>query len=385
MKKKIAITYPQLHEFGGGEIFCEHIANLLIKNYEIDLYYYQNEKINKNINFDKKVNLIKLKAKNSLINFFCKNFIFLAQIYLIYIINKSYNNLKYEFIFSGTGEFISKKYKVYQYIHHPFYSLNPKHYLALGLKKNQFHKFFLRFIISFFVRFYFYLNKKFYKKNITFVNSIWTKKRFFEIYNKKCKVIYPTFNIPRQEIFNNKLFYKRKNNVVILGRVSADKETFQAIKFFSRFKNNNKDCKLNKLLIVGPFSNSLRGKVEYFKKKYSNDIKFYGYVSYKERNKILKTNKYGLHLSKEEHFGRSILEMQKKGMIVFSHNSGGAKEIVLNLIQKYNSYKDLEKKIKKLTSSKTLEKLVLIENYKFFSKNFTNEEFNMNLKKYLKK
>ena len=72
-------------------------------------------------------------------------------------------------------------------------------------------------------------------------------------------------------------------------------------------------------------------------------------------------------------------------MIVFSHNSGGAKEIVLNLIQKYNSYKDLEKKIKKLTSSKTLEKLVLIENYKFFSKNFTNEEFNMNLKKYLKK
>ena len=49
------------------------------------------------------------------------------------------------------------------------------------------------------------------------------------------------------------------------------------------------------------------------------------------------------------------------------------------------NYKDLEKKINKLTFSKTLEKLVLIENYKFFLKNFTNEEFNINLKKHLKK
>ena len=125
--------------------------------------------------------------------------------------------------------------------------------------------------------------------------------------------------------------------------------------------------------------------MKYFQKKYINDIKFYGHVSYKKRNKILMTNKYGLHLSREEHFGRSILEMQKKGMVVFAHNSGGAKEIVLNSIQKYNNYKELEKKIKKLTFSKTLENLILIKNYKFFMKNFTNEEFNINLKKNLKK
>ena len=83
MKKKIAITYPQLHEFGGGEIFCEHISNLLIKYYEIDLYFYKNIKINRDIKFHKSIKLLSIQSNNFIIDFFCKNYIFLAQIYLI--------------------------------------------------------------------------------------------------------------------------------------------------------------------------------------------------------------------------------------------------------------------------------------------------------------
>ena len=45
-KKKIAITFPQLHEFGGGEIFCEYVVNLLSKFYKIDLYFYKTIAIN---------------------------------------------------------------------------------------------------------------------------------------------------------------------------------------------------------------------------------------------------------------------------------------------------------------------------------------------------
>ena len=48
--KKIAITFPHLHEFGGGEIFCEYVSNLLINSYKIDLYYYKNGLINKTKN-----------------------------------------------------------------------------------------------------------------------------------------------------------------------------------------------------------------------------------------------------------------------------------------------------------------------------------------------
>mgnify|MGYP001295446046 FL=1 len=210
MKKRIAITFPQLHEFGGGEIFCEHICNLLRKYYLVDLYFYKNNKINQNLKFNKKINLIGLKSKSKIIDFLCSRFIFLAQIYLILTFDTKSNNRTYTFIFSGAGEFISKKFKVFQYIHHPFYSLNPKFYFALGVKHYEIQKILLRFIVSLFVRIYFFYNKKFFDKNITFVNSKWTGKRYFKIYNKNAKIIYPTFNMIDQQRVNNFNFKKKK-------------------------------------------------------------------------------------------------------------------------------------------------------------------------------
>jgi hypothetical protein len=41
INNKIAITFPQLHKFGGGEIFCEYTANFLAKFYRVDLYFYK--------------------------------------------------------------------------------------------------------------------------------------------------------------------------------------------------------------------------------------------------------------------------------------------------------------------------------------------------------
>ena len=104
------------------------------------------------------------------------------------------------------------------------------------------------------------MNKKSYFKNKSLLNSKWTQKRFFEIYKKKSLLIYPTFNIPDQEKFNFSKFLKRKNNFIILGRVGSDKKTFRAIKVFAKIKHQNKDLKLNKLLIIGPIKESLKKK-----------------------------------------------------------------------------------------------------------------------------
>ena len=153
MKKNIAITFPHLHEFGGGEIFCEYISNLLSKKYNIHLYYYKNKDINRNLKFKDNIIIRPLTCKNKFLDYFYSNYIFLAQLYLIYYFNK--NSLKFNFIFSGAGEFYSKNNKVYQYIHHPFYSLNLSHYLAIGTKIWEIHKFLLRFVVALFVRFFF--------------------------------------------------------------------------------------------------------------------------------------------------------------------------------------------------------------------------------------
>ena len=63
-----------------------------------------------------------------------------------------------------------------------------------------------------------------------------------------------------------------------------------------------------------------------------------------------------MHFFIGEHFGRSILEMQKFGLIVFCHNSGGAMEIVANKFQKFNNLNELEKKIKFVIANLNLEK-----------------------------
>ena len=135
MKKKIAFTFPHLYEFGGGEIFCEYLSNYLVKYYNVDLFYYKSFGINKKIKFDKKIKIVGIKSNNFIINFFCKNYIFLAHLYLLFFLQSK----KYHFIFSGAGEFFHSN-KCFQYIHHPFYSLNISHYLSLGLKKKKFYQ-----------------------------------------------------------------------------------------------------------------------------------------------------------------------------------------------------------------------------------------------------
>ena len=164
-KKKIALTFPFLHSYGGGEIFCEAVANFLIKYFAVDLYIYDNKKkINKEIKFKKDVNIIRIKSKNIFIDFLCCKSMIFSQYYLIYFF-KNLNLINYHFVFSLAGEMTSKL-KTYQYLHHPFYSLNPNHYLAVGLKWKKFYKIFIRFIFTIFIRFLLNIKKIALKKSL---------------------------------------------------------------------------------------------------------------------------------------------------------------------------------------------------------------------------
>ena len=84
-----------------------------------------------------------------------------------------------------------------------------------------------------------------------------------------------------------------------------------------------------------------------------------------------------MHFFIGEHFGRSILEMQKFGLIVFCHNSGGAMEIVANKFQKFNNLNELEKKIKfvmtNLNLRKKIKKMINKKIFEFNDRNFRNK------------
>lgn len=379
-KKKIGITFPQLHEFGGGEIFCEYVANLLSKFYKIDLYFYKTDAINKNLKIKKKIKLIPVKSKNVIIDYFCRRYIGVAQLYLIFFLNVK--KINYKFLFSAAGEFYSNHYKVYQYIHHPFYSLNLSHYMALGVKKKDIIKILLRFCLSTFARlsFYFFFNNHNRPKKISLTNSRWTKKRYESIYNDKAHIIYPTFLIPKFIKGFQKNYERRNNDFVILGRVSKDKNTIIGINFFKFLKN--KIPQLGKLHIIGPCDQSLKRKIKSNLHNFKNVIIFHGYLSKKKRNKILENCKYGLHFAKFEHFGRAILEMHKHGIIVFVHNSGGSSEIVVDENQKYSSMTELFYNIEKIVNVIKIRNKIINKYDKKFLRNFTDNKFQKDLKKY---
>lgn len=279
MKKKIAITFPHLHDFGGGEIFCEYVANYLNKYYEVHLFFYNDRKINKRLKINKNIILHGVQSSNFIINIFCKNFISIAQLYLIFYLRK----FKFFFIFSAAGEFFSNN-KTYQYIHHPFFSLNPIHYLSLGLKRRNVIKIFLRYTLSIFVRILFLINKKKFSKNVTFVNSLWIKNRYHHIYNNSnINLIYPTFKIPKFYNQSFKNYEKRKNDFVILGRVSKDKNTIEGINFFLLLKRNNPQLKIGKLHVIGPIQKSVNYIINKIRILNRNQCKFHGYLTLKKK------------------------------------------------------------------------------------------------------
>ena len=171
------------------------------------------------------------------------------------------------------------------------------------------------------------------------------------------KIIYPTFKIPREFKENFSKYEKRYNDFVILGRVSRDKNTLDAVNFFLDFKKKNKYLKYSKIHIIGPIDRNLREKIEKLKKK-NRDCLFHGYLDLRKRDKILRKSKFGLHFFVGEHFGRSVLEMQKFGIIVFCHNSGGAMEIIPSNLQKFNSIIELKKNIKIILKEPTTRKKI---------------------------
>lgn len=373
---KIAVTYPHLKDFGGGEIFCEYVANFLSEKYKIDLFFYDTGSVNNKLKFKKNVILKSLKSDVFLLDFFCKRYLFIAQVYLIYYFNH-FKTPKYNFIFSAAGEFFCKEnQRVYQYIHHPFYSLNPIHYLAIGTKFYELHKIFLRFLFGSFVRTYFFINYGNFKKTFTFVNSNWTLNRFKSIYPyNKTKVLYPTFKMKKYLNKSFKYFQKRKNDLVILGRIGSDKNTFKAIIFFLKLKRNNILFKNTKLHIIGPNNNKNKEIIKYYATKYKKDLKFYGYLKLKERDKVLQKFKFGFHLTYSEHFGRSILEMQKNQMIVFIHNSGGARELCPGKYLLYNNLKELEEKLINIFKNDEMKKKIFCDIKKKFNNNFSSNTF----------
>ena len=178
MKKKIAVTFPLLSTFGGAEKICLDICKNLSRNSDVELLVY-NSNFNENLEFHNSYKINKIKSQNRFIDFFCSKIIMCAQAYIISFL--STNSNKYDLVVSASGE-LKSPIPTLQLVHHPFFSLNPKHYLAIGRNWFDISYIFTRLLITFIIRVTLRINRNSLAKNITIGNSKWSKKR---VYNEE--------------------------------------------------------------------------------------------------------------------------------------------------------------------------------------------------------
>lgn len=367
---RIALTFPILKFFGGAELTTIKIANYLSKKNKIDLIVCGkniNENIQKLINKD--VNIITLESKILTLNYLISKVIIFAQCYIIFFLRDK----KYDKIISTSGE-LPHKNKVYQLIHFPFYSLNILDYFSLGTKFYEFHKIIFRFVAIYLCRVLFNINRHSLSQNITFANSKWSSEKYSSIYNIQKNVFhnYLTFTLKKVPDIKFEDFETKKDNFIVLGRVTKDKKIHDSIKVFEAICTKTNNFKL-KLIIIGPTPD--KKYLEKCKKLVKNlNVEFTGFISDQIKEEILLNSKYGLHLFNNEHFGMAPCEMQNNNLLVFVYKNGGVIEFINNYDQQFINYKELIVKISNVLNSKEKRfasfQLMLKNKKKIFDHNF---------------
>ena len=188
------------------------------------------------LKFKKEITLIPIISSNFIVNFFLLENNVICPNLSYFFFNKKINK-NYSLVYSLGGEFYSK-FKTYQYLHICIFSLNILEYKNFGLSK--IYKKLARFFVVLICRLLIKINRKKFYNVITFSNSKWSYFRARNTYNiKKHKVFYPCFKVPKLHKQSFLRYEKRKDNLVILGRVSTDKNIIDAIKIFKKLQKKN--------------------------------------------------------------------------------------------------------------------------------------------------
>lgn len=185
-------------------------------------------------------------------------------------------------------------------------------------------------------------------------NSGWTAQQFLRHYpSSKPQVIYQG---AQTELDANNPdfipFERRSDNFVILGRVVAAKRLEAAIEIIDALRARGRDVGLT---IVGSgngkYAESIASLVS--ERPY---ISWRKNLSRREVERLVVTQKWGLHCAPHEHYGLAALELLRLGCVVFVPDSGGQAEVVNDGRLRYLSVDDARSKIEAVLDSPDLQR-----------------------------
>lgn len=169
-------------------------------------------------------------------------------------------------------------------------------------------------------------------------NSNWTAYISSPYTKNYPKVIYPAVSASFKII----PLCKRKNEFVMLGRISPEKRIEDAVEIIETIRKNNYNVGLT---IYGAFDNSdyslsIKKLIEH-----KTWVKAPGAIYGEEKITVLPQFKYGINTCQREAFGISTAEMMKAGIITFVPKEGAQHEMVKCEDLIFNSIADATSKI----------------------------------------
>ncbi|HYK08317.1 MAG TPA: glycosyltransferase family 4 protein [Candidatus Eisenbacteria bacterium] len=199
--------------------------------------------------------------------------------------------------------------------------------------------------------------------------SIDTKKILLNHYGvSESKLSYIPNGINLDKFEERKKFVMNSKNILYVGRLDKRKGINFLIETMKTLKNSHPEIFLH---VIG--DGKIRKHLESLSKRDDLSIKFYGYISDSELEKIYPKMSIQIVPSMFEGFGISVLEGMANGLPIIATNVDGIRSIIKNnktgLLVNYGDVQSLSKAILKLLNNKKLKKVlninsqVLLKNY----------------------
>lgn len=158
--------------------------------------------------------------------------------------------------------------------------------------------------------------------NATLANSDWTARICERAYRHRAKTVYPPVLQSRHQL----PWDSREDGFVCVGRLTPQKRVDLIIDILASVRALGYEIHLHIVTanVADPaYMRSIENLVE------DNDwLRFDWDLNRDDLMRLLGKHKFGIHAASKEHFGISVAEMAKSGMIPFVHASGGQIEIV---------------------------------------------------------
>jgi glycosyltransferase involved in cell wall biosynthesis len=160
------------------------------------------------------------------------------------------------------------------------------------------------------------------KRNLTLVNSEWTRARVRECYGIESTVLYP----PVTGSYPPAPWCEREDGFVCVGRFASEKRIKETIAIVKAVREAGVPARLH---VVGTRIDShYYESILRLVRKNAEWVTLHENLTREELARLMASRKYGIHGMLEEHFGMAIAEMVDAGCIVFVPRGGGQVEIV---------------------------------------------------------